>query len=52
MTKPENIFASVIITAFGFGILAGPVAGYFIDKATGRTMPYARLAEGEGPTAS
>jgi hypothetical protein len=34
MTKPENIFASVIITAFGLGILAGPVAGYFIDKAT------------------
>jgi hypothetical protein len=50
MTKPENIFASVIITAFGLGILAGPVAGYFIDKATAgpvagyRTMSYSRLA--------
>jgi len=31
---PRNVFASVIVTAFGLGILAGPVAGYFIDKAT------------------
>ena len=34
MIKGETVFASIIVTAFGLGILAGPVAGYFIDKAT------------------
>jgi hypothetical protein len=32
--KPEHVFASVIVWSFGLGILAGPVAAYFIDKAT------------------
>ena len=34
MIDSRNVFASVIVTAFSLGILAGPVAGYFIDKAT------------------
>ena len=34
MIKAEHTFAAIIIWAFGLGILAGPVAGYFIDKAT------------------
>jgi hypothetical protein len=32
--KAQNVYALIIIQAFGLGILAGPVAGYFIDKAT------------------
>ena len=32
--KGQNVFALIIIQAFGLGIIAGPVAGYFIDKAT------------------
>jgi hypothetical protein len=34
MIKGETTFAIVIAWAFGLGILAGPVAGYFIDRAT------------------
>lgn len=34
MIKAEHTFAVIIVWAFGLGILAGPVAGYFIDKAT------------------
>ena len=34
MIKPEHTFAAVIVWAFGLGIIAGPVTGYFIDKAT------------------
>jgi len=36
MIKGETVFASIIVTAFGLGILVGPVAGYFIDKATAK----------------
>jgi hypothetical protein len=36
MIKAEHTFAAVIIWAFGLGILAGPVAGYLIDKATAK----------------
>jgi membrane protein YqaA with SNARE-associated domain len=32
--KGQNVFALIIIQAFGLGILVGPVAGYFIDRAT------------------
>jgi len=32
--EPRNVFAAVIVTAFVSGILGGPVAAYFIDKAT------------------
>ncbi|NBS70042.1 hypothetical protein EBT31_14190 [bacterium] len=32
--KAEHTFAAVIVWAFSLGILAGPVAGYFIDRAT------------------
>ncbi len=28
------MFALIIIQAFAMGIIAGPVAGYFIDRAT------------------
>ena len=34
MIKPEHTFAAVIVWAFGLGIIAGPVTGYFIAKAT------------------
>ncbi len=34
MIKGQNVFALIIIQAFGLGILAGPVAGYFIDRST------------------
>jgi hypothetical protein len=34
MIKGETVFASIIVTAFGLGILVGPVAGYFIHRAT------------------
>jgi hypothetical protein len=34
MIKAEHTFAAVIVWSFSLGILAGPVAGYFIDKAT------------------
>ena len=34
MIKAEHTFAAVIVWAFALGILAGPVAGYFIDRAT------------------
>ena len=30
----QNVAALIIVQAFGLGILAGPVAAYFIDKAT------------------
>jgi hypothetical protein len=36
MIKAESTFAAIIVTAFGLGILAGPVSGYFIDKATAK----------------
>jgi hypothetical protein len=36
MIKGQNVYALIIIQAFGFGILVGPVAGYFIDKATAK----------------
>ena len=32
--KGQNVAALIIVQAFGLGILAGPVAAYFIDKAT------------------
>lgn len=34
MIKPEHTFAAVIVWAVGLGVICGPVAGYFIDKAT------------------
>jgi hypothetical protein len=34
MIKAEHTFALIIGWAFGLGIIAGPVAAYFIDKAT------------------
>jgi len=36
MIKAETTFAAIIISAFGLGILVGPVAAYFIDKATAK----------------
>lgn len=32
--KGQNVAALIIVQAFGLGIFAGPVAAYFIDKAT------------------
>jgi hypothetical protein len=34
MIKGQTMFALIIIQAFAMGIIAGPVAGYFIDRAT------------------
>ena len=34
MIKGQNVAALIIVQALGLGILAGPVAAYFIDKAT------------------
>ena len=34
MIKAEHIFALVIFWALSLGILAGPVTGYFLNKAT------------------
>ena len=34
MIKAQNVYALIIIQVFAMGIIAGPVAGYFIDKAT------------------
>jgi hypothetical protein len=36
MIKGEATFAIIIGWALGLGILAGPVAGHFIDKATAK----------------
>lgn len=36
MIKAQNVYALIIIQAFAIGIIAGPVAGYFIDKATAK----------------
>ena len=36
MIKGQNVFALIVIQAFAMGIIAGPVAGYFIDKATAK----------------
>ena len=31
---PQTAFAAIIIWGFSLGIVSGPVAGYFIDRAT------------------
>jgi len=33
---PQTAFTAIILWAFGLGIVAGPVAGHFIDKATAK----------------
>jgi hypothetical protein len=33
---PQTVFAAIVLWAFGLGIIAGPVAGHFIDRATAK----------------